>query len=318
MGMDPVRIAVIGLGYWGPNIVRNLNELPIASPQIVCDLREDALSRIERRYPAIRTTTDVDAVLTDDSIEAVALVTPVGTHAELATAALEAGKHVFVEKPLAGSSAEADALIRLADETELVLMPGHTFLYSPPVTLIKDLIESGELGDIYFISSSRVNLGIHQSDVSIIWDLGPHDFSILLYWLETLPDRVSAVSRSCILPGIADVAFVTLEYPPGTVAPVEMSWLAASKLRRKTIFGAQRMVVYDDTSTAPVRLFDAGVMSGEPQTFGEYRLTYRTGSIISPRVEPTEPLALELTDFCEAVRGDGPLRASAALGADVV
>jgi predicted dehydrogenase len=318
MSSNQVRIAVVGLGYWGPNIVRNLHEIPCAVPEIVCDVRPDALARITRRYPGLETATDFDTILADERIEAVAICTPVRTHYELAAAALEAGKHVFVEKPLAGSITEAETLIRQAADAGLVLMPGHTFLYSPPVNTIRDLITSGELGEIYFISSSRVNLGIHQSDVSIIWDLGPHDFAILLYWLGMLPERVSAVSRSCILPGIADVAFVSLEYPTGTVAHVEMSWLAPSKLRRTTIVGSERMVVYDDTSNEPVRVFDAGVMSREPETFGEYRLTYRTGSIVSPRVEATEPLALEMTDFCEAVRGHVVPRATAQLGAEVV
>jgi predicted dehydrogenase len=315
---EPVRFAVIGVGYWGPNVVRNLHELPTASPEVVCDNRLEALVRVSKRYPAVRTVDAVDEVLLDPSIEAVAIVTPVATHAELARAALEAGKHVFVEKPLAGSIEEADELIRLADESGLVLMPGHTFLYSPPVNLIQDLIQGGELGDIYFVSSSRVNLGIHQSDVSIVWDLGPHDFSILRYWLGEIPERVSAVCRSCILPGIADVAFVSFEYASGTVAHVEMAWLAPSKLRRTTIVGSERMVVYDDTSAEPVRIFDAGVMPRDPETFGEYRLTYRTGSIVSPRVEATEPLSLELDDFCGAVRTGSVPRSSPEIGRDVI
>jgi predicted dehydrogenase len=177
---------------------------------------------------------------------------------------------------------------------------------------------AGDLGEIYFISSSRVNLGIHQSDVSVVWDLGPHDFSILRYWLDEVPAWVAAVSRSCVLPGIADVAFVSLEFPSGVLAHVELSWLAPSKLRRTAIVGSEKMVVYDDTSNEPVRLFDSGVMLREPQTFGEYRLTYRTGDILSPRVDAVEPLSLELQDFCDAVRNDIVPRSSAELGVDVV
>src|SRR5215208_85808 len=318
MEFEPLKVAVVGLGYWGPNIVRNLHELPLASLELACDVRPEALARVAVRYPTLPTVDDFQDVLTDEGVEAVAIATPVGTHGELATAALEAGKHVFIEKPLAGSLAEAQSLISLARERSLVLMPGHTFLYSPPVNMIRDLIRSGELGDIYFISSSRVNLGIHQSDVSIVWDLGPHDFSILRYWLHDLPDRVSAVSRSCILPGVADVAFVSLEYPSGTLAHAEMSWLSPSKLRRTTIVGSERMVVYDDASTEPVRIFDAGVVPSDPATFGEYRLTYRTGSIVSPRVEATEPLALELEDFCRAVRTGSEPRSSTEIGYDVI
>jgi predicted dehydrogenase len=232
--------------------------------------------------------------------------------------ALEAGKHVFIEKPLAASSEEALDLIGLAEERGLVLMPGHTFLYSPPVNMIKDLLTAGTLGEIYFISTSRVNLGLHQPDVSVVWDLGPHDFSILRYWLDETPVRVSAVSRGCILPEIPDVAFINLEYPSGTVAHVELSWLAPSKLRRTAIAGSQKMVVYDDTSNEPVRLFDSGVMLPNPETFGEYRLTYRTGDIVSPHVDVTEPLSLEMSDFCSAIRDRTTPKSSAQLGLDVV
>ena len=315
---DPVRIAVVGLGYWGPNLVRNLVEDPGAEVLYVCDLREERLEKLGRRYPAVLLTTECETVLDDPLVEAVVLATPVASHYPLARAALEAGKHVFVEKPLAAASGEAVDLIRRADEHELVLMPGHTFLYSPPVQEIRSLIASGALGDIYFISTSRVNLGLHQPDVSVVWDLGPHDFSILRYWLEEAPVRVSAVARSCVLPHTPDVAFINLEFGSGTVAHVELSWLAPSKLRRTTIVGSERMVVYDDTSNEPVRIFDSGASLPEPESFGEYRLTYRTGDIVSPAIEAAEPLALEVADFCEAVRHGGEPRSSAQVGLDVI
>ena len=317
-GEARVGVAVVGLGYWGPNLVRNFQELPEATVEFVCDARPDALRPMIARYPGIRATTELEDVLDDDRVEAVAIATPVATHAELATLALDAGKHVFVEKPLAVSSAEAEALVQRAAEVDRVLMPGHTFLYSPPVNLIHDLIHSGELGEIYFLSSSRVNLGIHQSDVSVLWDLGPHDFSILRHWLKAMPQRVSAMSRSCVIPGHDDVAFVDLEYPSGTLVHIELSWLAPSKLRRTAVVGSEKMVVYDDTSNEPVRLFDSGVTLPEPQTFGEYRLTYRTGSIISPPVDASEPLSLELRDFCAAIRTGSEPRSSAEVGVDVV
>ena len=192
-----------------------------------------------RRYPAVRRTTRFEDVLEDESIDAVVIATPVSTHYELALAALEAGKHVFVEKPMAGSSNEAEKLIRAAEERGLTLMPGHTFLYSPPVNVVRRADPSGELGEIYFISTSRVNLGLHQPDVSVIWDLGPHDFSILRYWLGDTPTEVSALARSCIVPGVPDVAFVNLEFASGTIAHVELSWLAPSKLRRTAIVGSR-------------------------------------------------------------------------------
>jgi predicted dehydrogenase len=314
----PVRVAVVGLGYWGPNLVRNLVELPDADLAYVCDLRDDALNAVGRRYPAVRCTTSFDEVLADSAVDGVAIATPVLTHYELARTALEAGKHVLVEKPLAASSREGEELLAVATARDLVLMAGHTFVYSPPVNVVHELIRSGELGEIYFISTSRVNLGLHQSDTSVAWDLGPHDFSILQYWLGELPIRVSALSKGFVIPTIPDVAFINLEFESGTIAHVELSWLSPSKLRRTAIVGSQKMVVYDDTSTEPVRIFDSGVAVPDPSTFGEYRMTYRTGDIVSPRVDPVEPLSLELADFCRCIREDGRPRSSARLGIDVV
>jgi predicted dehydrogenase len=276
------------------------------------------LESVGRRYPGVRRTTRVDELFDDPEIDAIVLATSVSTHYPLAKASIESGKHVFVEKPLASSSEEALDLIDLAETSDRVLMPGHTFLYSPPIRAIKTLIENDELGDIYFISSSRVNLGLHQPDASVVWDLGPHDFSILRYWLGELPTRVSAVSRSCIFPGTPDVAFIALAYASGAIAHVELSWLAPSKLRRTAIVGSKRMVVYDDTSGEPVRIFDSGAALPDPESFGEYRLTYRTGDIVSPRIDATEPLSIELADFAAAIRGSGELVSSAAVGLDVV
>jgi predicted dehydrogenase len=313
-----VGVAVVGLGYWGPNLVRNLYELPEAEVVSVCDMRTDRLEGIRRRYPTIEGCTRFEQVLADPRIDAVVVATPVGTHFELALSALMAGKHVFVEKPLAASSASATALIAYAQERELVLMPGHTFLYSPPVNTIRSLIAQGELGEIYFVSASRVNLGLHQADVSVAWDLGPHDFSILRYWLDETPTHVSAMSRSCVLPGTPDVVFIDLEFASGTIAHVELSWLAPSKLRRTTIVGSQKMVVYDDTSSEPVRVFDSGVSLPDPASFGEYHLSYRTGDIVSPHIDVAEPLFLELRDFCAAIRTGSTPRSSAELGLEVV
>jgi predicted dehydrogenase len=316
--IDTLRVAVVGLGYWGPNLVRNLQEVPDVEVTLVCDSRLDRLELLCRRYPAVRGTTRFIDVIDDPAIDAVVIATPVSTHYELATAALNAGKHVFVEKPLAGSSLEALNLVALADRLGLVLMPGHTFVYSPPVNLARSLIESGDLGDIYFISMSRVNLGLHQRDVSVAWDLGPHDFSILRYWLDETPTHVAGLSRGCIIPGIPDVAFINLEFPGGTIASVELSWLAPSKLRRTTIVGSRKMIVYDDTSNEPVRIFDSGVMLRDPVTFGEHQLSYRTGDIVSPHIQVAEPLYLEMCDFATAIREGTTPRSSAVLGLEVV
>jgi predicted dehydrogenase len=284
----------------------------------ICDLDEHRLSRFGRRYPGCMPTSDVDALLDDDDVDAVLIATPVFTHFELASSALLAGKHTFVEKPLAPSFDKATKLIATAEARERVLMCGHTFVYSPPVRAVKQILDREELGEIFFVSSSRVNLGLHQPDVSVVWDLGPHDFSILLYWLDELPSRVRATGRDSILPGIPDVAFVTLRYPSGIVANVELSWLAPSKLRRTVIVGSQKMVVYDDGTPEPVRIFDHGVVYEDPETFGEHHLSYRTGDILSPKVETHEPLVQELEDFVYAVgSGEGTV-ASARLARDVV
>jgi len=316
--MEPVRVAVVGLGYWGPNLVRNLQEHPNAEIVAVCDKREEALEKIAKRYPAVRTERSFEDLIAADDIEAVAIATPVSTHHPMACAALDAGKHVFVEKPLASSTEEALDMAALAERNGLILMPGHTFLYSPPVNCIRDLLRSDELGEIYFISMSRVNLGLHQPDVSVAWDLGPHDFSILRYWLEETPRYVTATSRGCVIPSIPDVAFINLEFGSGTISHVELSWLAPGKLRRTTIVGSNKMLVYDDTSNEPVRVFDSGVALKDPESFGEYKLTYRTGDIVSPHVPAAEPLLLEMGDFCEAIRLGREPRSSRDLGIDVV
>jgi predicted dehydrogenase len=297
-----LRIGVVGLGYWGPNLLRGLLELPNVDVTYICDLSEERLSSFARRYPGATPTTCYEDLLQDGELDAIVIATPVFSHFELAAAALRAGKHTFVEKPLAASTAEASELIELAEDRDLRLMCGQTFLYSPPVGEVKRLIDTDELGDIYFISSSRVNLGLHQRDVSVIWDLGPHDFSILLHWLDEVPESMTATGRDSIVRGICDVAFVSLQFPSGIVANVELSWLAPSKLRRTTIVGSNKMVVYEDGTAEPVRVFDRGVVYQDPATFGEYQLSYRSGDILSPRIEATEPLVTELGEFVRLIR----------------
>ncbi|MFZ0377074.1 MAG: Gfo/Idh/MocA family oxidoreductase [Solirubrobacteraceae bacterium] len=298
----PVGLAVVGLGYWGPNLLRVLGDNLDADVRWICDLDPERLARYRRRHPGARVTTRIERVLTDPSVDAVIIATPVDTHYDLAARVLEAGKHVFVEKPLANSTELADELARTAARRERILMCGHTFLYSPPVRAIKRMISENKLGDIFFISSSRVNLGLHQRDVSVIWDLAPHDFSILLYWLSEMPTSVRAIGRDSIVKGIPDVAFVTLSFASGIIVNVELSWLAPSKLRRTVLVGSERMAIYDDGAAEPVRLFDRGVVYRDPETFGEYHLSYRSGDVISPRIESYEPLGLEMSDFVSAIR----------------
>lgn len=314
----PVVIAVVGLGYWGPNLLRVLVENPDVVVKYICDRDQERLGRFQRRYPSVRTATEIDDVLADPEVDAVVIATPVFTHAELAAASLRAGKHTFVEKPLAPSAALADELMVLSRENERVLMCGHTFVYSPPVRAVKRMLEEGSLGEVYFLSSSRVNLGLHQRDVSVVWDLGPHDFSILLYWLEQVPTSIRAVGRDSIVEGIPDVAFISLTFPSGLVAHVELSWLAPSKLRRTVLVGSEKMVVYEDGASEPIRVYDHGVVYRNPETFGQYHLSYRTGEVVSPKIDTYEPLAAELADYVHAIRTGDPMRKQAALARDVV
>ena len=312
------RVAVVGLGYWGPNIIRVLLERTDVDVRWICDLDQARLDRLSRRYPSVMTTQSLDDVLLDPSVAGVLLATPVFTHYDLARRCMEVGKHVFVEKPLAPSTQQATALIDYATAQDLVLMCGHTFLYSPAVRAVKSLIDQDELGDIYFISSSRVNLGLHQRDVSVIWDLGPHDFSILLYWLGAPPDTIRATGRDSIVPGIADVAFVNLEFGSGLIANVELSWLAPSKLRRTVVVGSKKMVVYEDGTAEPIKVYDRGVEYKDPETFGEWQLSYRSGDIRSPNLPSAEPLSLQTGAFVHAIRTGELPEYGLALARDVV
>jgi predicted dehydrogenase len=315
---DEVGVAVVGLGYWGPNLLRVLGDNLDAGVRWICDLDPERLAKYRRSHPEARVTTRIERVLADPGVDAVIIATPVHTHYDLASRVLEAGKHVFVEKPLTHSSELADELANRAAAQGRTLMCGHTFLYSPSVRAIKRMISEGKLGDIYFISSSRVNMGLHQRDVSVIWDLAPHDFSILLYWLSEMPVSVRAIGRDSIVKGIPDVAFVTMSFASGIIANVELSWLAPSKLRRTVLVGSERMAIYDDGAQEPVRLFDQGVVYRDPETFGEYHLSYRSGDVISPKIESYEPLGLELADFVGAIRSGKRMEYHTAIARSVV
>lgn len=311
-----VRLGFAGLGYWGPNLLRNAYELEDVAVVAACDPDARALERHGRRYPHVELTGDFDDLL-GEGLDALVLATPIATHFELARRALLAGKHVLVEKPLAATVREAAQLRRLADERGLVVMPGHTFLYSPAVLAIKRMLDAGELGGVHFATSSRVNLGIHQRDNSVVRDLAPHDFSILTYWMGQA-DFVRAIGRDAIVADVVDVAFIDIGYPDGCLARLDVSWLAPTKLRRTVLVGERKMVVYEDTSPEPVRVFDRRVEQLEPETFGEFQLSYRTGDIVTPRLDVAEPLRLELADFIEAVRSGKRPRSHIELGVEVV
>src|SRR5205809_2307709 len=314
--MKPLRVAVIGAGYWGPNLVRNLSEAPGAEPVAVADLSEERLDPIRKRFPAIRTTRDHRTVLADRDVDAVAIATPVGTHRKLAEEAFAAGKHVFVEKPLAGTSTDAEAIVRAAERAGRTLMVGHTFVYNPAVVTVRGLIESGELGRVNYIDSQRVNLGLHQFDTNVLWDLGPHDVSITLYWLSEEPQWVQSVGACYVQPDIEDVVFLTMGFPSGAIAHAHLSWLAPSKLRTMTVIGDKKMAVYDDGQPAEkVKVYDHGVAK---LSADELRRSYRSGDIHSPHVAFTEALQLEVRHFIECVRDGAVPRSDGDAGVRVV
>lgn len=310
---------VVGYGYWGPNIVRNVVERPEFRLMGLCELDEGRVEDFRRRHPGVWVEPDLDAALADPRIEAVAIATPPHTHHKLVSRALEAGKHVLVEKPLARTAEESAALIGLAEDRGLVLMPGHTFLYSPSVNKVRSLIREDELGEIYFITSSRMNLGLYQQD-GVVLDLAPHDLSILLYWLGRPLLEVSANGRSVYQESVHETAFLTLRFEGGVQANVQLSWLAPRKMRQMVVVGSRRMVQYEDTAADDsVRVYDRGLdFSEPPANFGEYRLTYRTGDMVAPRIVAAEPLGLELSDFATAIREGSTPVSNARLGLEVV
>lgn len=302
--MKLVRVAVVGLGYWGPNLLRNLGLVQDVEVLAGCDKSPRRLEKAMRRFPFVSEfTTEFDPLLERKDIDAIVIATPVESHFELTKRALLSGKDVFVEKPFTQSSDEAEELIDIADSQGLILMVGHTFEYNPAVMKVKEIIDRGDIGSIYYISSTRINLGIHRRDANVLWDLASHDFSIIIYWLEEDPLYVFTVGKDFILSGVPDVAFVQVIFPSGVLGNIQVSWLAPSKVRNMTVVGSEKMVIYDDTSlTEKVRIFDSGVDFSEPTTFGEFQLSYRMGDIISPRIENTEPLRIEMEHFIECVR----------------
>jgi predicted dehydrogenase len=302
-----VRVAVVGYGYWGPNLVRTLAAIDGCTSIVVCDERPERLKACAAQYPTVDVRALYADVVDDPSIDAVVIATPVRSHDTLATAALSAGKHCLVEKPLATTAAAARQLVSLATDRGAVLMCGHTYLYSAPVQTIRRLVESGELGSPLYIQSSRVSL-VHRSDVSALWDLGPHDLSILCEWLHETPDWAAATGRSGLQGGTPEVVFLNLGFPSGVVANVHLSWLAPTKVRHMTLVGTEKMVIYEDSNVEePVKVYDKGINLTDPDNDGECPVIYRSGDAVVPWVEVVEPLRGELTDFLRrAELGDGP------------
>ncbi len=316
-----LTVGVVGCGYWGPNLIRNFMNLKGAEVKVCADISERRLQHMKGLYPSISVTVDYMDILNDKDVDAVVVSTPVSSHFEIAQKAIEAGKHVFVEKPLTRTVEEGVSLVELAEKKKRTLMVGHTFVFTAAVNKIKELIDSGELGDIYYISTSRVNLGIFQDDINVVWDLAPHDISIMNFVLNSRPESVTAVGHSYIRPGIEDVAFVTMKYPGNKLANIHVSWLNPSKIRKTTVVGSKKMLVYDDVSSLEkIRIYDKGVtVQPHYDTFGEFQLSYRYGDISIPRLDDAEPLKIECQHFIDCIEsGDNCSKSSGKDGLDVL
>jgi predicted dehydrogenase len=300
---DVLRVGVVGYGYWGPNIVRNFSAQEHSRVTMVCDRRPEALGRVMKSHPDVEVSSEVMEVVRSPHIDVVAVVTPVWTHYELAKAALLHGKHVFVEKPFTSNSAQAEELIELAERKNLKIMVDHTFLFTPAVRKIKQLIEARELGDIYYYDAMRVNLGLFQHDVNVIWDLAPHDFAIMDYLLPERAEAVVATGQKHVN-GVEDVAFVTIYYPNKLIAHVNVNWLSPVKVRTTLVGGDKKMLIWNDLeSDEKIKVYDRGVhhtRTGE----GIYDLlvSYRSGDMWAPQLENAEALKLEIEHFNECIR----------------
>jgi predicted dehydrogenase len=308
------RVGLVGLGYWGPNLARNFEELGALAA--LCELDPELRDKFAARYPDTRVYADFDELLADDSVDAVAIATPVPTHYELARRSLVAGKHAFVEKPPAMRGAEMEALCALAKERRCVLMPGHLLLYHPGVRKVKELLDAGALGEVYCIYGNRQNLGVIRRDENALWSLGVHDLSVILYLLGEEPEEVWAHGHAFLTPGVEDVVFCYLRFPSGKIAHMHLSWLDPHKMRRITVVGNEKMVVFDDMELErKVTIYEKGPWQPS-QTYGEWRT--RTGDIFSPRIPIDEPLRLECAHFLRLVTDGAGAHSEARDGLAVV
>jgi predicted dehydrogenase len=308
-----LRFGVIGWGYWGPKIARNLDSLSHAAVTMVADADAHRLTKLKVNQPWIQTTTHIEDIFRSD-VDAIVIATPVITHFQLAREALLHGKHVLVEKPLTANVTEAEELIALAQEQQRILMVGHTFEYNPAVNELRKLVQSGELGKIYCIEAERVNLGLFRNDINVIWDLAPHDISILLYLLGKKPEKIKVQAHAHVQSNIEDVAHLDLEFADGMNAHIHVSWLHPCKIRRVTVIGDARMVVYDDTNPAEmIKVYNKGA-----DVHADPVVSYRYGEITIPHIDWIEPLHLECEDFANSIRTGAKPRASGEVGLSVV
>lgn len=308
MDREIIKIGVIGYGYWGPNIVRNFNSIEGAKVLSVCDLNEDSLKRAKGVYPSLELTSDCNEIISSKDIDAVAVITPVSTHFELTKKALENGKHVFVEKPFTTTVAEAEELIELAEKKHLTIMVDHTFLFTGAVKKIKEILDRDMLGDIYYYDSVRVNLGLFQHDVNVVWDLAPHDFSMMDYLISERPEALSATGKSHIN-GYEDVAYITVHFANNVIAHFSVNWLSPVKVRTTLIGGTKKMLLWNDVDAdEKIKIYDKGIKVQNKE--GIYRLlvSYRSGDMWAPKVEHVEALKLESEYFVDCiVNGKTPI-----------
>jgi predicted dehydrogenase len=296
-----INFGVIGYGYWGPNVVRNLDSLEDARVLAISDTSPSATARAHKAYPGIRITDDAAEVISSTDIDAVAIITPVWTHFELAKAALENGKHAFVEKPFTSNAAQAEELIDLAAGNNLRVMVDHTFLFTAAVKKIKQLLEDGTLGKLYYYDSTRVNLGLFQHDVNVIWDLAPHDLSIVDYLIGQSPEEIVATGQTH-LNGFEDIAFITLYFPDEVIAHINVNWLSPVKVRTTLIGGAKKMLVWNDLEAdEKVKIYDKGVQITSREGLYNLLVNYRSGDMWAPKLEQVEALRLELNYFVDCI-----------------
>jgi predicted dehydrogenase len=298
-----IRIAVIGCGYWGPNLIRNFRgHGDVCEVVSVCDRDAQRLNHMQAIFPDVEVTGDVESIIHNVNIDAVGIVTPVSAHYDLARRCLLSGKHVFVEKPMASSAAECEELVRLSEELGLTLMVGHTFIHSAPVRHIAEMIRSGDLGEIYYINSRRLNLGLFQHDINVAWDLAPHDLSIILHLLQKMPIAVNCQGKNH-LNGKEDVVNISLDFDGGAFAMIQSSWLDPNKVREMIVIGSKRMVVYDDTRpNEKIRIYDKRVEAPPHyDTFAEFHFSYHYGDMTAPFIHQTEPLKIETRNFLDCI-----------------
>lgn len=303
MKQKVLNLGVVGCGYWGPNLIRNFRSLPDCRVKVICDKDTTRLKQLKTLYPEVQTETEFSKLVEDKSIDAIVIATPLTHHFSMAKAAIESGKHTFVEKPMASSSAECETLNRLAKKMDVTLMVGHTFLYSSPVRKIREIIQAGDIGTIQYISARRLNLGLCQKDINVTWDLAPHDISIILYIMQQAPLTVNCQGNCHVTPGVEDVTSMSLAFPNNQLATIHTSWLDPRKVREMTIVGSRRMIVYDDVEPLEkIKIYDARVdRPPHYNTFAEFTYSYHYGDIYVPYVRQEEPLKVECQHFLDCI-----------------